>query len=96
MKAIVKTDYWKSNLSEGDLVTDSDFAPAILMRADQSGYVEIQDEDYRDKLKDGFPYVEYLRDAGYQKHSEVNEASDDELLDIDGIGPVRLSEIRGA
>lgn len=40
------------------------------------------------------PYAGLLADAGYAGYEAVRDASDDELLAIEGIGPARLAEIR--
>lgn len=45
-------------------------------------------------LPDEFPSKELLEKEGYESESDVSEATDEELLEIDGIGPVKLDEIR--
>lgn len=45
-------------------------------------------------LRDDFPSKDLLDKEGYETEAEVAEATDEELLAIDGIGPVKLDEIR--
>jgi ERCC4-type nuclease len=40
--------------------------------------------------------AEELRSMGFDSPDDLNEASDDELLAVDGIGPARLERIRKA
>lgn len=49
-----------------------------------------------DELPDDFPSKDALEAEGYKTISDVSEATDDELLAIDGIGPVTLDKIREA
>lgn len=46
MKATVQTDFWKHNLSVGDSVTDEDYSTDVLLRASESGYVLIEEEQW--------------------------------------------------
>ncbi len=41
-----------------------------------------------------FPYADVLAPAGFRTWAQVQDASDEALLDVDGIGPKRLGEIR--
>jgi hypothetical protein len=45
-------------------------------------------------LRGDFSSKDLLEKEGYETESEVAEATDEELLSIDGIGPVKLDEIR--
>lgn len=41
-----------------------------------------------------YPYPDLLAGAGFKDWQAVSEASDEDLLAVDGIGPARLKEIR--
>ena len=41
-----------------------------------------------------YPYADVLKAGGFNDWQAVQGASDDDLLDVDGIGPARLKEIR--
>lgn len=43
---------------------------------------------------DEFPAMDKLRSAGYNDIKSVKQASDDQLLEVDGIGTVTLKKIR--
>lgn len=47
-----------------------------------------------DGLPDEFPLKEKLVEAGYDSQSKVHEATDEDLLAINGVGESRLLEIR--
>lgn len=42
------------------------------------------------------PYADVLAANGFRTPEQIRGASDEELLDVDGIGPARLREIREA
>ena len=42
------------------------------------------------------PYSDVLAAHGFKTPEQIRGASDEELLDVDGIGPARLREIREA
>ena len=46
--------------------------------------------------KNGIPYADVLAAQGFRTPAQIRGASDEELLDVDGIGPARLREIREA
>lgn len=41
-----------------------------------------------------WPYADVLAPAGFRTWAQVQDATDEALLDVDGIGPKRLGEIR--
>lgn len=43
---------------------------------------------------EGFPDAELYRNAGYESAEEVQAASDEDLLGIDGVGQKRLEKMR--
>ena len=45
---------------------------------------------------DSFPHAELLRAAGFTSAAAVSDASDEELLAIEGIGKKSLADIRAA
>lgn len=47
-------------------------------------------------LPDGFPAAHLLAENGFTTLEAVLSASDQELLDVDGIGPSKLAAIRAA
>jgi hypothetical protein len=53
-------------------------------------------EDSSDELEDklGHNTAQLLKDAGYEDADSVREATDEELLAIDGIGKAKLEHIR--
>lgn len=48
------------------------------------------------KLGEDFPHAALLIDAGYGTEAKVRNASDEDLLAINHIGPSALAEIRAA
>lgn len=46
--------------------------------------------------KKEIPYADVLAAQGFTTPEQIRSASDEELLDVDGIGPARLREIREA
>lgn len=47
-------------------------------------------------LAEDFPYRDLLVGAGFKSAQSVRDASDEQLMAIDGIGEARLKEIRKA
>lgn len=81
---------------DGDLVELSDekakFYAGRLVEVEAEP--ESDESEYSDELPDGFPVKDLLVEAGYDTKSKVNEALDEDLLAIDGIGDSRLLDIR--
>lgn len=48
------------------------------------------------KLAEDFPHALALTDAGFGTEAKVRNASDEDLLAIEGIGPAALAKIRAA
>ena len=61
-----------------------------------SAYVDYSDADSGQDagLPEDYPAASTLEEAGYTSTDEVDAASDEELLAIDGIGEATLKEIR--
>lgn len=50
--------------------------------------------DGEDSLPEGYLYRDILDGGGFKSHQAVQDASDEALLALDGIGPARLRELR--
>jgi predicted flap endonuclease-1-like 5' DNA nuclease len=48
------------------------------------------------EAKKEIPYADLLAAEGYKTPEQIRAASDEDLLEVDGIGPARLAEIRAA
>jgi len=55
---------------------------------------EEQPEQEKEGTPEAYPYAGILADGGYGTWEAVQNASDEELLGLDGIGKARLREIR--
>lgn len=73
-------------------------APAASV-APESASVEPQETGAKgkvsDDLPDDFPGFESLVEAGYETLTSVKDASDEDLLEVTGIGKATLDKIRG-
>lgn len=79
----------------------NDLAPARaqgVKRETENGDVKTErsteDEDEETELPGGFPARMQLVKAGFDTTEKVNSASDEQLLDVDGIGDTTLKQIR--
>lgn len=46
------------------------------------------------RFNEDYPGYDELKEAGYDSVESVDQASDDDLLSVDGIGPATLKKIR--
>lgn len=77
-----------------------ELAKALGLAGEDAAYRTVQavdtGEEYGIEFGDDFPEAEVLREAGYTTTEAVQDASDEELLALEGIGPSKLRQIRAA
>lgn len=75
-------------------------ASDLLVEVDEAPHPVVEDEDLTRSevinLLGDHDWVHALIDAGYASISALVEASDEELLEVDGVGPARLEDIQEA
>ena len=91
----------RKDIVEGDAIelTEAEASPFL----DKLERVEADDEPRTDERASDGPlfhslsskHLIALQEAGFFTDELIQEASDDELLAVDGIGPAALTQIRG-
>lgn len=100
---LIKTEKKSAQASEvQDVEIQGTEVQDAEVETDEVQDVEVQDAEVQtdevqtNALPDGFPSAHLLIESGFTTLEAVLSASDQELLDVDGIGPSKLAAIRAA